>query len=44
MMTKAEFIRAMGGEEKMRERGQTAVPCACGHECCQGWDVEVAES
>jgi len=38
-MTREDFVAAMGGEEKMAERGQVAIPCACGHECCEGWNV-----
>lgn len=41
--TREEFIRAMGGQDVLDQGNLVVVSCECGHECCQGWNVERVE-
>lgn len=39
-MSREEFVKAMGGQESLDRDKLKLVECACGHDCCFGWNVE----
>lgn len=39
-MSRDEFVRAMGGQDKIDAAGARVIECACDHECCPGWNTE----